>query len=101
MASAIASSSNSKSLGFTKQNTLYSDEPTWLMGVERPDEGHRYEEMVEAAKNYLLTLEEAAKAPADKLAEYEEKLAAHMAPYADNPAFQAFLELKHAAKLGT
>lgn len=71
-----------------------------LMGVERPDVGHHYEQMVEAAKNYLLTLEEAAKAPADKLAEYEKKLAAHLAPYADNPAFQAFLELKHAAKLG-
>ncbi len=28
------------------------------------------------------------------------KLAARVAPYADNPAFQAFLELKRAAKLG-
>jgi len=48
----------------------------------------------------LITLEEAAKAPAEKLAEYESKLADGVAPYADNPAFQAFLELKHAAKLG-
>jgi predicted ATP-binding protein involved in virulence len=71
-----------------------------LMGVERPDVGQRYEQMVAAAKDYLETLEEAAKAPADKLAEYENKLAARVAPYADNPAFQAFLELKHAAKLG-
>jgi hypothetical protein len=70
-----------------------------LMGVERPDVGQRYEQMVNAAKDYLVTLEEAAKAPADKLAEYESKLAACTAPYADNPAFQAFLELKHAAKL--
>ena len=71
-----------------------------LMGVERPDVGQRYEQMVVAAKDYLMALEEAAKAPAEKLAEYENKLAAHVAPYADNPAFQAFLELKHAAKLG-
>jgi predicted ATP-binding protein involved in virulence len=71
-----------------------------LMGVERPDVGQRYEQMVGAAKDYLITLEEAAKAPAEKLAEYENKLAAGVAPYADNPAFQAFLELKHAAKLG-
>jgi predicted ATP-binding protein involved in virulence len=71
-----------------------------LMGVERPDVGQRYEQMVGAAKDYLITLEEAAKAPAEKLAEYENKLATRVAPYADNPAFQAFLELKHAAKLG-
>ena len=71
-----------------------------LMGVERPDVGQRYEQMVEAAKDYLVTLDEAAKSPADRLAEFEERLAARIAPYADNPAFQAFLELKRAAKLG-
>ncbi len=71
-----------------------------LMGVDRPDVGQRYEQMVTAAKDYLVTLDEAAQAPSDKLAEFEEKLADRIAPYADNPAFQAFLELKHAAKLG-
>jgi len=71
-----------------------------LMGVDRPDVSERYQHMVDAAKNYLLTLEEAAIAPNIKLAEYEQRLAAGIAPYADNPAFQAFLELKHAAKLG-
>ncbi|MEX1026633.1 MAG: AAA family ATPase [Candidatus Paceibacterota bacterium] len=72
-----------------------------LMGVERPDVAQRYDEMVEAAKDYLVTLEEATKAPAGKLADFEKQLANRIAPYADNPAFQAFLELKHAAKLGT
>lgn len=71
-----------------------------LMGVERPDVGERYEKMVSAAKDYLLTLDEAAKGPVEKLAEYEQKLAEGLAPYADNPAFQGFLELKHVAKLG-
>lgn len=71
-----------------------------LMGVERPDVGQRYEAMVAAAKGYLVMLDEAAKAPAEKLADFEQKLAARISPYADNPAFQAFLELKHAAKLG-
>lgn len=71
-----------------------------LMGVERPDVGHRYEQMVDAAKSYLLTLEESAKSPPEKLKDFEETLAARIAPYADNPAFQAFLELKRAAKLG-
>ncbi len=71
-----------------------------LMGIDRPEVGRRYEQMVAVAKDYLVTLDEAANEPADKLAAYEEKLAARTAPYADNPAFQAFLELKHAAKLG-
>ena len=71
------------------------------MGVERPDVGERYEAMVSAAKDYLLILDEAAKAPAEKLANYERMLAERIAPYADNPAFQGFLELKHAAKLGS
>lgn len=53
------------------------------------------------AKDYLVTLDEAASAPADKLAEFEKQLAESIAPYSDNPAFQAFLELKHAAKLGS
>ncbi len=56
--------------------------------------------MVDVAKNYLTVLDEAAKAPEAKLGEYVERLAADIAPYADNPAFQAFLELKREAKLG-
>lgn len=71
-----------------------------LMQVERPDVSSRYEEMVTAAKQYLVTLDEAAKAPDDKLREYIQKLSEGVAPYADNPAFQAFLEMKREAKLG-
>lgn len=70
-----------------------------LMGIERPDVSPEYEEMVEAAKDYLLELEEAKDAPEDKLNQYEERLAERIAPYADNPAFQAFLELEKAGKL--
>lgn len=71
-----------------------------LMNVDRPEVSPRYREMVDAAKEYLVTLEEAKKAPEDKLLEFEERLAAGIAPFADNPAFQAFLELKHEAALG-
>ncbi len=71
-----------------------------LMGVERPDVGKRYRQAVEAAKHYLITLDEAAKAPDEMLDSYEKQLAEAIEPYADNPAFQAFLELKHAMKLG-
>jgi len=71
-----------------------------LMGIDRPDVSERYEAMKAAAKSYLEILNEAAEAPAVKLAKYKERLADAIAPYADNAAFQAFLEMKRAAKLG-
>jgi predicted ATP-binding protein involved in virulence len=72
-----------------------------LMNVTRPEVSPRYRAMVDVAKQYLVTLEEAAKAPEEKLAEFEKRLAEGIEPFADNPAFQAFLELKHEAKLGS
>ena len=71
-----------------------------IMGVTNPHVSVRYEEMKDVARHYLETLEEAALAPKEKLASYKERLADAIAPYADNPAFQAFLEMKRAAKLG-
>jgi predicted ATP-binding protein involved in virulence len=71
-----------------------------LMGIDRPDVSVRYEEMVEVAKSYLLEIEEALNSPAERLAEFEKRLADRLEPYADNPAFQAFLELKREARLG-
>lgn len=71
-----------------------------IMGVEDLEVSPRYLEMKEAAKEYLLTVEEAARSPREKLAAYERRLSEGIGPFADNPAFQAFLELKRAAKLG-
>lgn len=71
-----------------------------IMGIPNPQVSLRYEKMKGAARHYLETLEEAAKEPEEKLAEFKERLADTIAPYADNPAFQAFLEMKRAAKLG-
>lgn len=70
-----------------------------LMGVERPEVSPRYREMKQAARHYLLELEEAGHSPAVQLREFEAKLAEGIAPYADNPAFQAFLELKREGAL--
>jgi predicted ATP-binding protein involved in virulence len=71
-----------------------------LMGVERPDVSPRYTTMKGVAKDYLLMLEEADKTPDGRLKDFEAKLAESIEPYADNPAFQAFLELKREGKLG-
>ena len=71
-----------------------------LMNVTRPEVSPRYRDMVEAAKDYLVTLEEAKMAPADKLQAYLERLSQGIDQFADNPAYQAFLELKRESKLG-
>ncbi len=71
-----------------------------LMGIERPEVSKRYQAMKAVAKSYLETLNEASSTPENKLREYMERLADSISPYADNPAFQAFLEMKRAAKLG-
>lgn len=71
-----------------------------LMAVPRPEVSPRYQEMVAVAKEYLTTLATAKQTPPEKLAAFKERLADSIAPYADNPAYQAFLELKRVATLG-
>jgi predicted ATP-binding protein involved in virulence len=71
-----------------------------LMGVERPEVSPAYRAQVAAAKDFLLTLEEAAIAPEEKLQQYLDRLSQGIDEFADNPAYQAFLELKREAKLG-
>ncbi len=70
-----------------------------LMGVERPEVSPVYRQQVAAAKDFLLTLEEAALAPEEKLQQYLDRLSEGIDEFADNPAYQAFLELKREAKL--
>jgi len=76
------------------------DDIARIQGVERPEVSARYQEMKAVAKSYLETLDDAASSPHEKLERYRERLADTIAPYADNPAFQALLEMKRAAKLG-
>jgi predicted ATP-binding protein involved in virulence len=71
-----------------------------IMGVSNTEVSQEYEDMKQVAKHYLETLEEAAMAPDDKQQEFQLKLAEAIAPYARNPAYQAFLEMKRVAKLG-
>ncbi|MEM8995750.1 MAG: AAA family ATPase [Acidobacteriota bacterium] len=71
-----------------------------IQGVENPHVSARYLEMKNVAKSYLETLDEVGGQPEEKLEKYRERLADQIAPYADNPAFQAFLEMKRVAKLG-
>lgn len=71
-----------------------------LMGVENAEVSPRYREMVDTAREYLSTLDEAIARPEEPLEVYKARLAADVKPFADNPAFQAFLEMKRVASLG-
>lgn len=71
-----------------------------IQHVSAPQTSLRYEEMKNVAVQYLATLEQAAQAPAEQLQIFKQQLAAAIKPYADNPAFQAYLEMKRVAKLG-
>lgn len=82
-------------------NIGIEDISSGLMGVDRPETGPLYQQQVAAAKDYLLTLEEAALAPEAKLQDYLDRLSQGIDQFADNPAYQAFLELKREGKLGT
>lgn len=71
-----------------------------LMQVPHPEIGSRYVEMKNVARHYLEELENAPLDAPEKLAKFNERLAQSIGPYADNPAYQALLEMKRAAKLG-
>lgn len=70
-----------------------------IMGVPA-DASPKYLAMLNAAREYLAELDEAARSPADRLEKYKESLSRRLAPYADNPAFQAVLEAERIDKLG-
>ncbi len=80
-------------------NKTLDDIAQGIMGVPHPEVSQRYGQMKQTATEYLETLDQAALAPEDKRKQFEERLSESIAPYADNPAFQAFLEMKRAAKL--
>lgn len=71
-----------------------------IQGVSGPDVSARYEAMKDTARTYLETLDQAESAPREKLAFYKARLSQSIEPYADNPAFQAFLEMKRVARIG-
>jgi predicted ATP-binding protein involved in virulence len=71
-----------------------------VMGVPNSDVSARYEEMVGVAKNFLRELQAADLSSRDRLEQFKRELARASEPYADNPAFQAYLELKLEAKRG-
>lgn len=69
-----------------------------IQGVEGSRVSERYAEMKDVAKEYLRLLDASIGEPVDESIDVRARLAAKLSPYADNPAFQAFLEMQRVAK---
>ncbi|EMW0566119.1 TPA: AAA family ATPase [Vibrio parahaemolyticus] len=68
------------------------------MGVEHPATSRKYRDMKEAAKSFMQDLSEVQGTPRDKQEEFKKRLASITGLYAENPAYQAFLELQYLSK---
>jgi hypothetical protein len=71
-----------------------------IQGVPDTSVSVRYSEMKETAMNYLRLLDDPTLSPEEKSRAFKGQLAEAVSPFADNPAFQAFLELQRLARLG-
>lgn len=80
-------------------NKTIEDIAEGIMSAGHSNVSNRYMEMKGVAMKYLRTLDQAQVAPEAKLQEFKDRLANSLAPYADNPAYQAFLEMQRIAKL--
>ena len=72
-----------------------------VMGIKVPQRSERYEKMYKAAKEYYQVLQEAKEASPEEKRELKQKLDELTAPFSDNVAYHAFLEMERiAAGLG-
>jgi hypothetical protein len=71
-----------------------------IQGVPDTRVSARYAEMKNAAMEYLQLLGDQGFSPTEKSAAFKDQLAESISPFADNPAFQALLELERLARLG-
>ncbi len=68
-----------------------------IMGVDMPQRSRRHQEMYDAAKEYYTILQETPKADPQKKEELKKKLDELSAPFSDNVAYHAFLEMERMA----
>lgn len=68
-----------------------------VMGVEVPQRSHRHQEMMKAARAYYAALEKAKGARGKHLEELKRKMDELAAPFSDDVAYHAFLEMQRSA----
>ena len=71
-----------------------------VMGIEDPDVSPRYLAMLDAAKAYFKALEAGKQTTGRQRAALKRRLNQLSRPYAENAAYQAFLDLKRTSTLG-
>ncbi len=81
------------------ENRGLEEVTTKVMGIEDPNVTPRYRDMLNTAKEYFQTLNEIPKAEHSKIATLKRKLTKLSHRYADNPAYQAFLEMQRVKTL--
>jgi len=69
-----------------------------LMGVDNAETSARYAEMKNTARAFLEDMDRRNLSRTERFEEFKYRMAQAIAPYADNPAYQAYLEMKLAAK---
>ncbi len=67
------------------------------MGVVLPQRGKRFQAMKAAAQSYYELLEKVPNATPEKKAQIKQQLDDALIPYANDPAYAAFLEMHRAA----
>lgn len=65
-----------------------------LMRVENAEVSGRYLAMKDTARKLLEDMEKSDLSSKEKFDEFQRRLAAEVSPFADNPAYQAFIEMK-------
>ena len=71
-----------------------------VLGIESPEVSPRYLEMLDAAKRYFAAAEGIEPSSPQQRGALRRRLNRISREYADNPAYQAFLELQHAKLVG-
>lgn len=92
-----ALSNNPAGLKVENENNSLEDITEAVMGVAVPQRSYRYQQMYESAKEYYSVLQSVKEANAEYKEELKQKLDTLVAPFSDNPAYHAFLEMERLA----
>lgn len=82
-------------------NSSIEDIVESIQGIELPQRSHRYQEMYQTAQKYYKLLEELKTAPSEELSRLEDQLNELTAPFSDNVAYHAFLEMERQSARST
>ena len=69
------------------------------MGVEQPQRSRRFREMIEVAEQYYEAIENGTGQDPDAVRDLRERLDRLEEPFADNPAYVAFLRMQRPSSL--